>query len=320
MLELYFIALAIFGVALLVGCGITERASAKFMLFTCAAIIIGALGFGIQLGRSRGGDYGQGILAVLIFAPIFVSGLGFLASGLIRKHRGKLVIQSAILGLFTIPAGVLAFGIDANERAAELELERITAEMEQADIGGTFGSHYVTIPVAPLISVATICDPPPGVSNLTCHGEFLSKFSTRSFHGHGSTDLEFTYVSVNFPKCEGTRCADIKNWCERRPALKATVWCQSQNSFWLQMRTEAIEPKPESKNPLLVQTDPVDGLLIRCSNQGSKRYCAAYFEVANGIATEFQVSSIEPGNEEMKVRETLVLVENIWTRMTLGPN
>lgn len=315
MLQVYFAALAIFFVSLLVGCAFFKRSSGMFGLITWATIIIGALGFFIKW--SSRGDFADAIIAAVVFAPVFLSGLGFLASSLIRKHQGKPLLQGAILGLFTIPAGVWAFGSDKTERAAEIELERFKAEMQQKDIGGTFGGHYITIPVAPLIAVETICDPPPGVSDSSCNGEFSSKISIDRFHGHGSTDLEFTYVTVNFPKCESARCTEVKDWCERRPALRATAWCQSGHSFLLRMSTDAIEPQVDAKHPFLEQTDPVEGLRIRCSDTILKGSCSAYFEVARGVDAVIGAHSIESGSEEATIREMLAVVEKIWSEMTL---
>lgn len=230
MLQLYFAALLIFGVAFLVGYWFSERTEGEIIPFAGVVIIIGAIGFGTQWGRSDA-NFGHGIWAIMIFAPIFVSGFGFLASGLVWTYRGKVFIQRVIIGLFVIPPGVFALAVDVNRRAEILKRERFLAEMALTDIGGTFGGHNITIPVAPLIKVSTICDPPSSLSGLTCYGDFSTKLGAPHFHGYGSTDLVFNHIYVDFPRCESARCTDIKNWCERRPALKATAWCQSQNSF-----------------------------------------------------------------------------------------
>lgn len=86
------------------------------------------------------------------------------------------------------------------------------------------------------------------------------------------------------------------------------------------MRTKPVDTKAESKHPLLVQTDPVDGLRIRCNEHSNIRNCSVYYKVAQGIWTQIQLNSIRPGEEEMTVHETLGIVENIWTQMTLDRN
>ncbi len=171
-----------------------------------------------------------------------------------------------------------------------------------------------------MINVATICEPPTGVSDLTCHGDFSSEYSISNFHGRGSTDLRFTYVSVDFPECESARCAEIKNWCVRRPDVKATVWCQSHARLRLQMRTERVDPKRESKNPMFILPDPIDGLQVRCSDQGNRRNCSAYFEVAQDIWAEININGIEPGEEESRIEDATKRVHGIWDQLTLRSN
>lgn len=319
MITAYLLAYLIFFLAFGVGSSLARRGHHDgFLVLGSLLALIGGGGF-LSLIVDASSELGNALvlraLAALVFATMFLSGGGLVVSSFIQKLQGKRTIQGAILGfVLIVPVAVgVAKSYSANTKLQEQAESRATLEL--TDVSGTFGGHRITIPISPVVSLATQCDVPPGVSQSICH--FWGGNSFENFVGFGSTTLDFSSISFLIPDCKKSDCTQLENWCERRPNLNKSVWCWTGSRIEIAMRTDRIQSGEENTNrPLFVQSAPVEGLSIRCFELFSNKVsCDAHFEVTPGVRTNVSIWDIEPGNEETKVREIKSHAERLWAEM-----
>ena len=273
-------------------------------------LVIGIVLAGVIYSASATAQYGAAAFLYLAFfgiaLPVSTYGLGLFLSSCASFLPPNLWGRAIKGGVVLAPIALIAI---AHYEAVRLQDERRQLQAEQrtlfemTSVEGTLAGIPVVLPASPQIDLYHACDETVLQMSRTCRTYFASAVRLRV---DDQVDQPIAFKRVFISPTDNS----METWCDRRPDLKARIWCNGRLDHPVLLHSDPRLALPDS-GATEIMNSPED-LKVWCQTGSQGSLCHSYFVVAPDVFGRGSFHDVEPSQVVQAAVDVQKITAQIW--------